>query len=392
MDSDGISLVIKAPNMKVQDHIVECDMGWTVQQLKAHLAKDYPGEPAVERQKLIYSGQLLPDHLTLKDFLRQYDEDTRTHTLHLVCAQMKDQLRDGPVAPKPNVKPAASAGVATSTSAPSTSQQLPQLPEGLRHRLNTAPTPSPPTSQNQQWSNYTQLQQMAAQYQHNPYQGLTPEQQYWVYAQYMQQYMYYAQMGFPVANMMSYAATVQPNVAPGNNVPGPQAQQGLNNAAGNQNVRMDAQGNAVLDDDEEEHANDWLDWIYTFCRVSILFSILYFYSSLSRFVVVLTCFFFFYLYQKGFFMIARRVNANNNRVQAPQRQPQQQEQQPDNLQQGGQAEEAQQEVAETEQNTDPVRIQQSEPPQPSPLATMWTFLVTFFSSLIPERPLPVNAN
>lgn len=54
-----------------------------------------------------------------------------------------------------------------------------------------------------------------------------------------------------------------------------------------------------------------------------------------------------------------------------------------------QAVDARQGNTEPGQNTE---TQETEPTQPSPLATMWTFLITFFSSLIPERPLPVNAN
>lgn len=34
------------------------------------------------------------------------------------------------------------------------------------------------------------------------------------------------------------------------------------------------------------------------------------------------------------------------------------------------------------------------PPEPevSPITTAWTFVATFFTSLIPEQPPPVNAN
>jgi hypothetical protein len=45
-----------------------------------------------EDQKLIYSGQLLHDSVTLKDILRRY-EGQETHTVHLVCTPSRDSLR-----------------------------------------------------------------------------------------------------------------------------------------------------------------------------------------------------------------------------------------------------------------------------------------------------------
>ena len=44
------------------------------------------------------------------------------------------------------------------------------------------------------------------------------------------------------------------------------------------------------DEEEEEEEGrgnrDWLDWFYTMSRVMVLFSIVYFYSSPTRFVIV----------------------------------------------------------------------------------------------------------
>ncbi|XP_067135733.1 homocysteine-responsive endoplasmic reticulum-resident ubiquitin-like domain member 2 protein [Centruroides vittatus] len=78
-----INLLIKAPNQKISDYPLECQIDWTVKYLKVHISETYPGKPAVEDQKLIYSGRLLHDHLKLKDILR-YDEKG-PHILHLVC-------------------------------------------------------------------------------------------------------------------------------------------------------------------------------------------------------------------------------------------------------------------------------------------------------------------
>lgn len=63
-----------------------------------------------------------------------------------------------------------------------------------------------------------------------------------------------------------------------------------------QPMRMNAQGGLAVDDEDgEERHRDWLDYLYTFSRFSVLLSIVYFYSTISRFVLVLTFFLFFYL-------------------------------------------------------------------------------------------------
>ena len=65
-----------------------------------------------------------------------------------------------------------------------------------------------------------------------------------------------------------------------------------------QPMRMNAQGGGMAMDEEEGEEGrrrDWLDWLYTFSRFSVLLSIVYFYSTPSRFILVVTFFLFFYL-------------------------------------------------------------------------------------------------
>lgn len=56
---------------------------------------------------------------------------------------------------------------------------------------------------------------------------------------------------------------------------------------------MNAQGGPVLN--EEDLHRDWLDWVYTVSRAAILLSIVYFYSSFSRFVMVMGAMLLVYL-------------------------------------------------------------------------------------------------
>lgn len=46
VDSEMIvPVIIKAPNQKIDDMLVECNSNWTVHQLKSHLSQVYPSKP-----------------------------------------------------------------------------------------------------------------------------------------------------------------------------------------------------------------------------------------------------------------------------------------------------------------------------------------------------------
>ncbi|OAD55691.1 Homocysteine-responsive endoplasmic reticulum-resident ubiquitin-like domain member 2 protein [Eufriesea mexicana] len=90
MEGTTIKVIIKAPNQQITDKIVNCDIGWTVGQLKEHLSDVYPSKPERASQKLIYSGQLLNDSTYLKDVLKHHDgQEDQAYIVHLVCASQK---------------------------------------------------------------------------------------------------------------------------------------------------------------------------------------------------------------------------------------------------------------------------------------------------------------
>lgn len=85
----------------------------------------------------------------------------------------------------------------------------------------------------------------------------------------------------------------------------------------NQEVRMNAQGGIANDDDDEEiQNNDWLDKVYTLCRAAILMSIVWFYSSTGRFLMMIISVFLIYLYQLGFFdwIVQRNQQRNGKNI------------------------------------------------------------------------------
>ena len=84
--------------------------------------------------------------------------------------------------------------------------------------------------------------------------------------------------------------------------PAPQADNAENQAAPPQAnnaqapQRMNVGGGQAMDDDNEDGVRrDWLDWTFTLCRFGILLSIVYFYSSVNRFLVVAGAMFIMYL-------------------------------------------------------------------------------------------------
>ena len=83
--------------------------------------------------------------------------------------------------------------------------------------------------------------------------------------------------------------------------PQPQAPQ----PQANDNVQANANAGPLFDDEEDEdNANrDWLDKVYTLCRIGVLLSIFWFYSSTSCFLLLVLTFVLIYLYQCGFLEI-----------------------------------------------------------------------------------------
>ena len=88
------------------------------------------------------------------------------------------------------------------------------------------------------------------------------------------------------------------NQNPIDNLPANQnpAQDGafINPGAANQNMRMNAQGGPVMED-EEDVERDWLDWLYSAARFGVLLMIVYFNSNLSRFLLVMSTLLLMYL-------------------------------------------------------------------------------------------------
>ena len=155
------------------------------------------------------------------------------------------------------------------------------------------------------------------------------------------------------------------------------------------------------EDDLNGGQRDVLDWCYVVTRVLVLFSVVYFYSSLARFALAAGLGIIFYLYNNGFFG-------------QPQRRPQEQDQNQQNHEAAvnevrqvagaagdrGAAEGQQPPAGDeglapgiepaapgNEAASEAARVGEDIPqPQIHPLNVLSTFVTTFFTSLLPNDP------
>ncbi|XP_072278909.1 homocysteine-responsive endoplasmic reticulum-resident ubiquitin-like domain member 1 protein [Pyxicephalus adspersus] len=356
MADEEVTLVIRSPSLKQEEREVKAPRGSTVRELKSQLRRELPGEPMEQDQRLIYSGKLLPDNLKLNEVLSKENR----HVLHLVLS-----LRSSLPSQASEYKPQQSS--TSSTTQPAASQT-----DGIRQRNISQNVPS---------SQANTPRPQAANPAFSTYSMYSPQQILWWHQMYARQYymQYYAAAAATTSpSQRRQDLPVVPPAAPdplphpfpaANQAPNPEVQAPVNPVA-NQNLRMNAQGGLV--EEEDEVNRDWLDWVYTAARFSIFLSILYFYSSLSRFMMVLGAMIVMYLHTAGWFPFRQRHQ--DVAAAQPQAAGNQQDQN-NNLQENDQAgEEALNEAAAATLQTH------------SFVSTAWVFFKTFFASLIPEGP------
>ncbi|XP_020495893.1 homocysteine-responsive endoplasmic reticulum-resident ubiquitin-like domain member 2 protein [Labrus bergylta] len=371
---DGlVTLVIRAPNQKYNDQTINCCQNWTVEKLKAHLSDVYPSKPSSKDQRLVYSGKLLLDHFTLKDVLRKQDE---YHMLHLVCAS-----RTPPSSPKPprshSNKPQESSSGPTppqNSTGSFTGQQSRPYPaeslDGLRQRTGHFPDLHMYPQFMHSWNQYPPQTFPAT----NTPAYYNPMTLMWWQQLYAQQYYMHYHL---LAASSQHLLPEQPS--PQFNQHDPLAQLPQRNRRGNPEVQMNAQGGEIMN--EEELNRDWLDWVYTFARTAILLSVVYFYSSFSRFVMVMMAMLVLYLHQAGWFpfnleneLFPDRANQDEMEAELHNLDLQEME----GLMDDGSDDDGE---SGEEGVDDP-----NSGPHTGFLSSTWSFIITFFMSLIPEGP------
>ncbi|XP_057291360.1 homocysteine-responsive endoplasmic reticulum-resident ubiquitin-like domain member 2 protein isoform X2 [Hydractinia symbiolongicarpus] len=381
-----IKLTVKTPNQRINDIQIDCDIRWTVRKLKEYLQDVYPSKPASSSQKLIYLGKLLQDHHLLKEVFGEWG----TRTLHLVCSEMTglDECNsNGIVAGTSLADPVSSEAEPTPSGVTTTESNA----DGLRYRGYVYQSvPGSLSEMNSPLSSATSMPDLAEWYQHsmhNPWSRYHMHmQQYYQHWQQWHNAMHsgqnpYNQISQGFSMPPSRAATT-PNVPLSPGVAAPQEppqelapqeqQQAQPGNPQNENIRMNAGvGGPMVQEDEEENDNprnrDWLDWLYMSLRLLMFLSIIYFYSSTSRFLMVTILGFIVYLYQGGWFTPRRRVEGQPDPV--PEQPNQQDNENVDFYQEN---------TSNNNQNADP--------PRPSAFRILCTFFVSFVTSIIPTVP------
>lgn len=424
MDSGAVdspvTLVIKAPNQKYEDQTINCFLNWTVERLKSHISSVYPSKPLSKDQRLVYSGRLLQDHLQLRDVLRKQDE---YHMMHLVCTS-----HSPPGSPMPRSLSMAPSASCSSTSSENTgsssvvtsanqdgqltsSSSAPGPYDGLRYRggfpqynpQSFAPLAVP------QWPDGAQVSlQDGFPASMSPHPMYMPMQMLWWQQMYARHYYMQYQAAVAASQPPSTPPSPPPSSSPHQPVQPNEAVQaplGRNAAQNplpenqpvNPNIQMNAQGGPVLNEDELNR--DWLDWLYTVSRAGVLLSIVYFYSSFSRFIMVVGAMLLVYLHQAGWFPFRpeqQNVRGGQRGGAAQEEAERHQDiQEMERLMDDGMEDDESDEEgaggSDDQAQAQAAAVAAAGLPEPGFLTTAWSFISTFFTSLIPEgRPHPAN--
>ncbi|XP_060109641.1 homocysteine-responsive endoplasmic reticulum-resident ubiquitin-like domain member 1 protein isoform X2 [Heteronotia binoei] len=368
---DSVTLLVKSPAQRHPDLLLPAQRSWSVRRLKAELRRLHPDGPPEDSQRLIYSGKLLPDHLCLQEVLAKHE---MVHAVHLVCNSKNVphvQETDRKVAETKKESAGYSQGPSVLPSAYTGSQRE----NSCNQPFTTGETGTRPHPTH------------AFQDVHPGYHSYTTYRmlQFWfqqIYArQYYMQYIAASAASselpptrstqeIPVAAVAAPAPL--PGAFPAGNQPGNQNAPPPVNPGVNQNLRMNAQGGPLMEEDEEGN-RDWLDWLYSATLFYVFVNIVYFYSSMSRLLMVMVGTLLMYLHQIGWFPFRRRPAQNNTPPQAAVNQDQN-----NNLPEENVDGPAEMEGLEA--------VPENEPAAPSFMSTAWLFFKAFFASLLPEGP------
>ncbi|NXX06619.1 HERP1 protein, partial [Larus smithsonianus] len=363
---EPLSLLVRSPTQRHPDLRLRAGPAWTVRRLKAELRRLVPGAPPEEDQKLIYSGKLLLDHHYLRELLPEHGE---LHALHLVynfkTANVQETNAEVLRLNAFNIRE----GRINFPFGCTKWQNLLTLLETVRHPFqNVASGFSAYTTYSMLQMSW--LQQIYARQYYMQYLASTAAPADPSHARRSQE--------IPVAPVTPPAPL--PDPFPAQNQPGNQNAAAQVNAVANQNLRMNAQGGALMEEEEEGGNRDWLDWLYSATLFYVFVNIVYFYSSVSRFLLVMGGTVLMYLHHVGWLPFRRRPVQpfpGNAPPQAAVNQDQ------NNNLQGGNAGRADESEAPPDEGQVLQELQQV---NPSLMSTAWVFFKTFFASLLPEGP------
>ncbi|NXO09524.1 HERP1 protein, partial [Oriolus oriolus] len=383
---EPLSLLVRSPAQRHRDLRLRAEPAWTVRRLKTELRRLLPDAPPEEDQKLIYSGKLLLDHHCLGELLPKHGE---LHALHLVynfktpanmqetkseVIRLKGAVQDWVLKQwhilwgATFLHKGSHAGINCVFLKWWKIEELFRLEATQRPFQSVAPGFSAYTTYSMLQMSW--FQQIYARQYYMQYLASTAASSDPSHARRSQE--------IPVAPVTPPAPL--PDPFPAQNQPGNQNVAAQVNAVADQNLRMNAQGGPLMEEDEEGGNRDWLDWLYSATLLYVFVNMVYFYSSISRLLLVMGGTFLMYLHHAGWFPFRRRPVQpfpGNVPPQAALNQDQN-----NNLQ-------GENEGRTNDSETPPDEgqaFQELQQTNPSLVSTAWVFFKTFFASLLPEGP------
>ncbi|VDP08332.1 unnamed protein product [Soboliphyme baturini] len=312
-----ITVTVRSVQQNVADFDMAAEPDMLVSSLKQHLCEKHSLRPDASRQRLICAGHLMADDKKLSDYIRPEMNDKCI--IHLVCSIPVHSLpscsntdnSDAGVRLRRHLPSSAPAAVAEQHPSTSVFACSPTNANSLGPVSATAPV-----LDSAGWLNvHSAMMNEYMQYMSRMYGSAN-----WPY-------MYagglYSNTAAISTGLEESTATVtdvlqQQSTAAGATEPpaaeeaAPAAALARRPAAPARQQVLNAQGG--VDDEDDEHPRDWLDWIYMGSRACLLFMVLYFYSSLERFVFVIFCCMIMYIMQQRWRLLRQPVA---NRVQEP---------------------------------------------------------------------------
>ncbi|NXI37401.1 HERP1 protein, partial [Galbula dea] len=378
---EQLPLLVRSITGRHPDLRLRASPAWTVRRLKAELRRLVPEDPPEEDQKLIYAGKLLHDHHCLRELLPKHRE---LHALHLVYNLKTPASMQASSASQQTSSGILSTAVCMQVQTPAKASSCLECsclclfqchfhnqrrPDCIKVTLPPFQNVAPGFSA---YTTYSMLQ-------------MSWFQQIYARLYYMQ---YLASIGVSADQSPAQGSqeiqvapvtppTPFPNPFPAqNHQPGNQNAAAQVNAVANQNLQMNAQGGPLMEEEEGGH-RDWLDWLYSAILFYVFINIIYFYSNVRRFLLVLGGTLLMYLHHVGWFPFGQRpVQPFPGNAAPP---PAVNQDQNNNLQ-GGNAGRADEPEASPEEGQ---VLQDLQEDDPSFMNTAWVFFKTFFASLLP---------
>ncbi|KAF1770542.1 hypothetical protein GCK72_002361 [Caenorhabditis remanei] len=351
--SEDIELTIRQAYHTESDLKFTCPTNWTIKQVKEHVKNTLTSHPDVPNQRLIYSGASLNNDQILSDVLRERNHIAGDQVFfHLMISQPYQQATPDSDVRRRNVN-----GSGTNSNATTASN------------LNSANYPA--YAQNmiawqQYWTAYNQL---------------SPEQQTSEQMRLMTHYYTYA-MTNPAISM---------NQTPANSQDQNAAAWRARVQGGNPGAAVQANGNQAAAAPRQGRV-DILEVGYRIFKLVLLFSAVLLYSSFERFALVLCSALFIY-----FIQLRRNHARNRAQAQAAAAQPANNQEAHVNNNNNGENE-GENAAPATDGETPAAPEAPTGPPVVQPtgmqvfIATCYSFVTSFFASLVPDHPMPMDLN